>query len=261
LLGKLRLDKRFFYLGTGSEKCVLPARIIDAVSLKPADCRLFAANGTTINVIGEKTLDVHVGDVTIPTRFVVSSNVTEPMLGVNWLRANKIIWDFAKDLLIVNGEVFDMILEEKSQELKRRRWLQARSDEIKNEGVNEIAKRIKLDEKSELEVINRIWALPVVRVIDVKNDDCIYRAPLTGGMNLNDIRYPCYLCGPSTKGFSRARDLMRHSVCSHDLFPARVEQGKHYKCNGLDLVAPTPEQYDRYSNGSHRGKKKLEESE
>jgi len=83
---------------TGSEKCVLPARIIDAVGLEPANCRLFAANGTTISVIGEKKLDVHVGDSTIPTRFVVSSNVTEPMLGINWLRANRIIWDFVKDL-------------------------------------------------------------------------------------------------------------------------------------------------------------------
>jgi len=84
---------------TGCEKCVLPARLIDTVSLQPADCRLFAANGTTINVIGEKTLDVHVGDLTIPTRFLVSSNVTEPMLEVNWLRANRIVLDFAKDVL------------------------------------------------------------------------------------------------------------------------------------------------------------------
>jgi len=65
---------------------VLPARLIHAVGLEPAECRLFAANGTTINVIGEKTLNVHVGDLSIPTRFVVSSNVTEPMLGVNWLK-------------------------------------------------------------------------------------------------------------------------------------------------------------------------------
>jgi len=72
-------------------------------------------------VIGEKTLDKHVGDLTIPTRFVISNNVTEPMLGVNRLGANRIIWDFAKDLLIVNREVFDMILEEKSQELKRKK--------------------------------------------------------------------------------------------------------------------------------------------
>jgi len=52
------------------------------------------------------------------------------------------------------------------------------------------------------------------------------------------------------------------ALCVQPRFvPARVEQGKHYECNGLDLVAPTPEQYDRYSDGSHQGKKKLEESE
>jgi len=31
------------------------------------------------------------------------------MLGVNWLRANGIIWDFAKDLLLVNGRRFELI--------------------------------------------------------------------------------------------------------------------------------------------------------
>jgi len=97
--------------------------------------------------------------------------------------------------------------------------------------------------------------------INVNNDVCIYRTPLVGGMNPHEIRYPCFLCGTSTTGFSRARDLMRHSVCSHDLFPSRVEKGKHYICNGLDRVAPTPEQYDRYKDGSHRGRKKIEEGE
>jgi len=52
---------------------------------------------------------VHVGDLTIPTQFVVSSNVTEPMLGVNWLRSNRVIWDFDKDLLLVNGRRFELL--------------------------------------------------------------------------------------------------------------------------------------------------------
>jgi len=68
------------------------------------------------------------------------------MLGVNWLRANRIIWDFSKDLLIVNGEVFDMILEEKSRELKRKKWLEERSGEHKNKSENSLAKRVKLND-------------------------------------------------------------------------------------------------------------------
>jgi len=116
-------------------------------------------------------LDVHVGDLTIPTRFVVSSIVTEPTLGVNWLRSNRIIWDFAKDLVIVNGEVFNMILEEKRQELMRRRWLTEINDEIENERDNEEVRKIKLEETHEVEVINRIWALPMDRVINLNNYD------------------------------------------------------------------------------------------
>jgi len=51
---------------------------------------------------------------------------------------------------------------------------------------------------------------------------------------------------------------MRHSVSVHDVFPSRVEQGKHYVCDGRDVVKPSVEQYERYNDGSHRGKKKLE---
>jgi len=54
-------------------------------------------------------------------------------------------------------------------------------------------------------------------------------------------------------------DLVKHSVCSHDLFFSRVQQGYAYFCGGMDLVAATHEQLERYKNGSHRSKKKLED--
>jgi len=72
----------------------------------------------------EFTLDVHVGDLTIPTRFVVSDNVTEPMLDVNWLKRNQIIWDFAQDVLIVNGEVFSLLPEDEQRACRRARALE-----------------------------------------------------------------------------------------------------------------------------------------
>jgi len=183
------------------------------------------------------------------------------MLGKNWLRANRIIWDFAKEFLIVNGEVFDMILEEKSQELKRRKWLEKRKDEDENEIDNKEVKKIKCGDKHEVEVINRIWAIPLEVKFNVNWDICVYSAAADECLRQNDIRYPCYLCGPSTSVFSRARDLMRHSVSNHDLFPSKMEQGKHYVCDGRDLIKPSAEQYERYKDGSHRDKKKLEENE
>jgi len=106
-----------------------------------------------------------------------------------------------------------------------------------------------------------MWALPLEDEFNVNMDVCVYSASVDNGVRSNDIRYPCFLCGPSTSGFSRARDLMRHFVLNHDLFPSKVEQGKHYVCDGRDLTKPTQEQYERYSDGSHRGKKKLEGNE
>jgi len=97
---------------TGSKKCVLPRRLNDGSLLEAAECLFFAANGTTINVVGEKTLNVQVGNLTIPTRSLVSDNVTEPMLGVNWLGSNRVIWDFAKDVLLVNGRKFELVTRE-----------------------------------------------------------------------------------------------------------------------------------------------------
>jgi len=164
--------------------------------------------------------------------------VTEPMLGINWLRVNRIISDFAKDLLIVNGAVFDMILEERSQELKRRRWLEAQCEEVEsNRDAMEI-KRVKRETLSEIKLINRIQAAPLEHICKTNVVDCIFRVSTARG---NDVRYRCYVCGPSTAGFSRARDLMRHSVSNHDLFPSGVEQEEFYRCDGKDFTKPTPD--------------------
>jgi len=139
--------------------------------------------------------------------------------------------------------------------------LEERNDEDSFEKDVKRIKKSKLEETDGVEVINIIWALPVEVEFNVKEDVCVYSAVADEALKQNDIPYTCYPCGPSTRGFSCARDLMRHSVCSHDLFPSKVEQGKHYVCDGTDLVQPTQDQYDKYSDGSHRGKKKLESNE
>jgi len=66
-------------------------------------------------VINVVTMNIRIGDLILPTRFVVSDNITEPMLDVERLRCNRIIWDFAKDILLVNGKVFPLIPGKKSR--------------------------------------------------------------------------------------------------------------------------------------------------
>jgi len=47
--------------------------------------------------MGEVILDIRLGNEIIPTRFTVSNNVAEPMLGSDWLRKNDITWYFCID--------------------------------------------------------------------------------------------------------------------------------------------------------------------
>jgi len=105
-LGKRRVS---FLVDTGCERSVTPKRLVDESRIEQAECRLFAANGTVINVIGEVTMDIRIGELVLPTRFVVSDNVTEPMLGVEWLRCNQMTWDFAQDILIIGEKVHQLI--------------------------------------------------------------------------------------------------------------------------------------------------------
>jgi len=64
-------------------------------------------------------INIQIGDLVLPTRFVVSDNITEPMLGVEWLQCNQMTWDFTKDILIINGNVFHLVPGERTGSCRR----------------------------------------------------------------------------------------------------------------------------------------------
>ena len=63
-------------------------RLLDGQQLRPSDCMLSAANGTSLTVRGEVDVDVMVGSTKVSTRFIVTDNVIEPILGIDWLYEN-----------------------------------------------------------------------------------------------------------------------------------------------------------------------------
>jgi len=89
--------------------------LIGQARLEPADCRLYAANGTSITVMGEVVLDIRLGVEVIPTRFIVSNNVTEPMLGIDWLRLNRATWNFEQDWLVLDDTIIRLVTEGKNK--------------------------------------------------------------------------------------------------------------------------------------------------
>lgn len=55
---------------------------------------MYAANGTPISIIGEAIIDIAVEGATVPTYFLISEEIAEPILGAYWLAENKCIWNF-----------------------------------------------------------------------------------------------------------------------------------------------------------------------
>jgi len=98
-----------FLVDTGCDRSIMPRKLIPHAPLWSADCRLYAANGTPISVMGEVMLDIRLCNEIIPTRFIVSNNVAEPMLGSDWLRKNEITWDFCNDSLSWKNKTFKLI--------------------------------------------------------------------------------------------------------------------------------------------------------
>jgi len=62
--------------------------------LASTDIRIYAAYGTPIPVMGTVTLRFEVAGAPVFCKFLVSDDVDEPMLGIDFLEANDCQWDF-----------------------------------------------------------------------------------------------------------------------------------------------------------------------
>jgi len=90
-------------LDTGSEVCLLPENIVDANCIKKTKRSLKAANGTPIPILGEVSMPLSIGNFVTRITALVSQHVTEPMLGIDFLVKNKVVWDFAKSCVKIAG--------------------------------------------------------------------------------------------------------------------------------------------------------------
>jgi hypothetical protein len=98
---------RFCVLDTGSGVCVLPERYVrDYNEVRPTDQRLYAANGTEIEVVGESTIDLHLDGLSLKADCLVSEYVDEILLGLDWAEANGLEWDFKRRLVTISGRQF-----------------------------------------------------------------------------------------------------------------------------------------------------------
>lgn len=85
---------------SGAESNLLPARYATDVRLRQSDKTLFAANGSQIEISGECTLTVRFGDqFRAKVKFIVSTVISEVILGADFLIEQKCNMNFAKGYL------------------------------------------------------------------------------------------------------------------------------------------------------------------
>jgi len=93
-------------LDSGCEVTLIPKPDVAAVGgvvMSPSSQRLWAVNGTVIEILGEVTVPLLLDGCCIDTTALVSPDAEEVMLGSDWLRAHNCLWDFGRGRLFVDG--------------------------------------------------------------------------------------------------------------------------------------------------------------
>ena len=93
-------------LDTGCEHSLIGKKWLPSdIQLEATDCRLVAANGTKIPLLGQVRLQVDTDSFSSVTVFLVSENVSEMILGIDWLNQEDCEWNFRKNSLVAQGQV------------------------------------------------------------------------------------------------------------------------------------------------------------
>jgi len=105
---QLRLEGRniMCLLDTGCDTNLFPYSLlkrIKGISVTESNKHVLAANDTEVTIIGEAAIPLTLENRSLKTFALLSPDVEEVMLGIDWLRKNKCIWDFCNQRLYVDG--------------------------------------------------------------------------------------------------------------------------------------------------------------
>ena len=90
---------------SGSQVTLIPERYLKfAVSrLRPCGVKAFAATGDQIQILGSASFKMQIQDVCVQTDFLVTPDVTDALLGTNFLREHRVVLDIANECVLLNG--------------------------------------------------------------------------------------------------------------------------------------------------------------
>lgn len=97
-------------MDTGSEVSLLHFYAVEGFPLQPSTRTLLAANGTQIRLLGELDIPIKFWrGFTVPTKFLVSDQIFEPMLGMDWLRQHRCRLGFGSGALFIGRRRISLV--------------------------------------------------------------------------------------------------------------------------------------------------------
>ena len=106
-------------LDTGLKVTLFPKHLADLSQLNRSSRTLRAANGTLINIVGEWKTVVTIGPVSVTMNFIVSDQIDELLVGIDWMRNNGCVISFADLTLELQGYRFPLLAKTKSGSCNR----------------------------------------------------------------------------------------------------------------------------------------------
>ena len=85
---------------TGCETLLIPWKLVSNQKLLPASQRVFAADGGELGILGKRYVHFMIGELPMRAIFLVSDNIEEMMLGIDWLADHQCKWDIGAEFSI-----------------------------------------------------------------------------------------------------------------------------------------------------------------
>ena len=95
-------------LDTGSDVCLFPDHAVDPSFIRKTNRTLKAANGTPIPTLGEATIPICVGEFCTKMTGLVTRHISEPMLGIDFLVENKVVWNFDNSAIKLGNQMYKL---------------------------------------------------------------------------------------------------------------------------------------------------------
>src|SRR6218665_4020700 len=108
--GTINGHPRTYLIDTGSEVSLVPLSMVEGLSLQPSNRTLLAANGTDIRVVGALAVLLKISRrFAIESSFLVSDQIGEIMLGMDWLRQHRCRISFGTGAIFVGRRRISLV--------------------------------------------------------------------------------------------------------------------------------------------------------